>query len=84
MAEKQTLHTKASLPNGLKVRHLRLAKFGVPETAAVVPGVSLLASQRSSRRIQIVFSLKLHEYVDFLPFINILIARLHIQGCYRS
>lgn len=81
MAETQILHTKASLPNGLKVRHLRLAIFGVP---AVVPGVSVLASQRSSRRIQIVFSVKLHEYVEFLPFINILTARLHVQGCCRS
>lgn len=56
MAEKQTLHTKASLPNGLKVKHLRLAKFGVPETAAVVPEASVLASKGSSRGIQIVFS----------------------------
>lgn len=35
MAAKQMLHTNVSLPNELKVKHLRLAKCGVPKTAAL-------------------------------------------------
>ena len=37
MAEKHTPHTNISLPNELKVKHLRLAKCSVPKTAALIP-----------------------------------------------
>lgn len=37
MAAKQLPHLNISLPNELKVKHLRLAKCGVPKTAALIP-----------------------------------------------
>lgn len=79
-AEKQKLPTKISLPNGFTAKHLRLGKWGIPETAAVIPEASVLASKRSSRDSKS-FQSKLHEYIDFLPFINILIAELYVLSC---
>lgn len=75
MAEKQMLHTKTYIPNEFKAKHLRLAKFHVLETAALVPEASVLASKGNSGDSKN-FQCKLYEYVDFLQCINILITRL--------